>query len=143
MTALTKARANSIKKAGGMDFPVAANAVIYPGARVVLKDGYLEPATAAASLTPVGTADDRNLHTVFDNTGGNDGDITCYVDFGKEKTFAKMIGKDGEFTQADMGGPAYLEDDQTVTTTSTTRTALGNAYKIETKNSIQSVWVEI
>jgi len=138
MTALLKQRTVRVKKAEGMDFPVAQDEVILKGAYVVLNAGYLENATAAASLTPLGRAS-----VDVNNDGGGDGDVTCHVDFMKEKTLFPFIGKDGEFNQSDMGGPAYLEDNQTVTTTNTTRTSAGTALKIETANSIQTVWVEV
>ena len=138
MTALAKPRMARVKKAGGMDFPVKGGEEIFKGAYVVLDAGYLAPASVSTSLTPVGRASDS-----VDNGGGNDGDESCHVDFMKEKTLFPFIGKTAEFDQGDMGAPAYLDDDQTVTKDNSGRTAAGTAWKFESSNGTQIVWVEV
>lgn len=142
MTALAKERTMRMKRAGGLDFPVAADVKIFKGAFVVLAAGYLAPATDDADLTPVGRADDRN--GTVDNTGGGAGDAMCFAEFPREKCLFPFIGDAGApFTQADVGKQAYLLDDQTVTATATGHSAAGTVWKIETKNNVQTVWVEL
>lgn len=138
MTALAKERFTRVRKAGGLDLPVKANVKIWKGARIVMTGGYAEPATAATGLTNVGKASDN-----VDNTGGADGALTVHVEFSKEKTLVPMIGDAGNpFAQANMGGPAYFLDDQTVTTVSTGHTSMGTAWTFETVNGVQTVYVE-
>lgn len=144
MTAIAgNGRTMRIKKAGGFDFPVAAGEKIVPGAFVGLDGGYLKNMATATGLMWIGRATGDAHGRAVDNTDGNDGDVSCHVDFMKERTFAPWIGKDGEFTQADVGGPAYAADNQTATTTSTGASLAGTAWKIETTNGVQTVWVEV
>jgi hypothetical protein len=70
--------------------------------------------------------------------------VTCHVDFLTVKTLFGFIGDAGNlFAQANMGGNAYLLDDQTVTTVSTGRTSVGTPWMFETKNGVQLVFVEV
>jgi hypothetical protein len=139
MTALLKDRSARFKKIEGIDLPVAAGKKIYKGAFCVLSAGYLEPGETATGLTLVGRAS-----TQVDNTDGTiGGEEMCHVDFLKEKTMFPFVGYNGEFAQANVGGVAYLKDDQTVTTTSAGATAAGTVWRLETANSIQTVWVEV
>jgi hypothetical protein len=96
----------------------------------------------ATGLKPVGSANDRAGS--IDNTSGAAGAVTCFVDFLREKALFPFIGDAvAPLTQADVGGTAYLLDDQTVTMTATGRSAAGTVWKIETKNNVQTVWVEL
>lgn len=138
MTALAKERFARFRKAGGIDLAVAGGVKIYKGAWCVLEGGYLRPAHASATGTSAGRASDT-----VDNSSGGDGDVTAHVKFLKEKTFMPMIGTGGEFTQSDVGGLAYVLDDQTVTHTSSGHVTMGTAWWLETNNSIQTVFVEV
>jgi len=138
MAALTKKRMTRPKSAKGMDFPVAAGAVIFTGAYVVLSGGFLHPATAAPGLRPTGRATSD-----ASNALGNDGDVACHVDFMREKTLFPFIGNAGEFRQTDVGATAFLLDDQTVTTDAAGHTAAGVAWRVALDNEIQTVWVEV
>jgi hypothetical protein len=133
-------RTMRVKKAGGFDFPVAADAVIKPGAFVELKAGFLQSADGTGFWIGRATGDAHGRGV--DNTDGSDGDVTCHVDFMKERTFAPWIGKDGEFAQADVGAAAYAVDNQTATKTGTGG-GLGLTWKIETIRGVQIVWVEV
>lgn len=140
MSALTKSRMNKALGASGMDFPVAANVKGYKGGLAVASGGYVKPGVAASSLFVVGVFSED-----FDNTGGSAGDISVHVDFGKERRFVRMIGDPSNlFAATDLFGTAYILDDQTVTTDSTTKTAMpGKVFRIESKNDVQLVHVEI
>ncbi len=137
MTALAKQRMARIKKSAAMDLPVAASKKIYKGAFLVFVGGYVAPASVAAGLKPIGRAAED-----ADNSSGAAGAITVRVEFMREKTFFPFIASSA-FAQTDMGGTAYLDDDQSVTPTATGRSAAGTPYKYETNGSIQTVWVEI
>lgn len=142
MSALTKARFNKSLVASGMDLPVKAAVKGYKGGLCVAVAGYVKPAVEATGLFIVGTFSED-----FDNTavGAADGDITVHVDFGKERKFIRMIGDpDNLFAAANLFGAAYILDDQTVTTVSSGHTAMpGKVYRIETKNGVQLVHVEV
>lgn len=146
MAALTKARAMRIKRAGGMDFPVAAGAKIFQGAFVCLDGGYLVPATAKDGLTPVG----RASQTV-DNSSGAAGAVTCHVDFMKERVFFPFGAPlDEQFAQTDVGKLAYFVDDQTVSADPDfddddvpQRSVAGTVFRVEGTGATQVVWVEV
>jgi hypothetical protein len=137
MTALLKQRMVRVKKAGGMDFPVEADAVIFKGAFCVLKAGYLTPALEESGDTPAGLATED-----VDATGLSSGDVSCHVNFCREKTLVPMISG-VSLAQTDMGKTLYLKDDQTVTTDDSGTTALGTVWKFEEANSVQTAWVEV
>ena len=139
MAALTNKRTSRVRKIEGVDLLMAANAKIYTGAWTVLAAGYLKQGLAAAGLTMAGKASDT-----VDNTGGADGALSCHVDFLCEKTLMPFIGDPANlFTQANVGGPAYLLDDQTATTVSSGHTSIGTMWMIDLKNGVQTVWVEV
>lgn len=146
MAALTKARMTRVKKAGGMDFPVAAGVKIYQHAYVVLDGGYLKPATAKAGLTRVGRASDT-----VDNTGGAAGAKSCHVDFMKERVFFPfMVDQTKLFVATDLGKEAYFLDDQTVSPDADLddddapqRSPAGSVFRIEGTGATQVAWVEV
>lgn len=99
-------------------FPVLADAVIYPGAAVVLTAaGYLKPAVTGTGLRCVGVAapkrDQMNRDGVVDATSLSDGDVSCEVAGG----IVLMKNASTSITIADIGNTCYLVDDQTVTRT--------------------------
>lgn len=140
MAALTKSRFNRTIVAGSMDFKVKAGAKGFKNGLAVLASGYVKQGAAATGLVILGTFDED-----FDNTAGSDGDIEVTVNFGKERRFFRFIGDpDNAFTQADIGTKPYVLDDQTVTSVSSGKTQMAGAiFKLETKNSVQLVHVEI
>lgn len=137
MSALDKPRMVRVKKVGGMDLPVLADAVIHKGAYCVLKGGYLTPALEESGDTPAGFATED-----VDATDLGSGDVTCHVNFGREKTLVPMISG-VVLAQTDMGKTLYLKDDQTVTTDDSGTTALGTVWRFDEANSVQTAWVEV
>jgi hypothetical protein len=114
-------------------YPVAAGAVIHPGALVVLRGGYLEPGSEAAGLIAAGRA-----QQAADNSAGADGDLQVEVRRGVA-LWENSAGAD-EITQADVGSDCYIVDDQTVAKTdgTGTRSVAGRIMAVDT----EGVWVE-
>lgn len=112
--------------------PVAANAKIYAGALMVANAaGYAAPGSAAFSLIYLGRAEES-----VDNTGGLDGAKTVLVRRGKAFKY-KNSGADA-VTQAELGRPCYIADDETVAKTSGgTRSVAGIVVGVEA----DGVWV--
>ncbi len=88
--------------------PVAASTTIYAGANVALNSaGYLVPADATtAGLRPIGRAAEQ-----VDNSTGANGDKNCEVDIG---IFGWNNSATNACTQAHVGHPVFVEDDNTV-----------------------------
>jgi hypothetical protein len=107
---------------------IADNVKIYPGALVVLNSsGYAEPATAAASKIAVGRC---ASNTILDNTvaGHAAGALNVPIDCGA----FLWDNKAGDLlTQAQAGGPAWIEDDHTVRLTSTSSSCAGRFLGFE------------
>ncbi len=115
-------------------FPVAAGAVIHMGALVVANaSGYIAPGSTATGLTYLGRADEA-----VDNSGGADGDKLVHVRRGVPFHWANS-GAD-PVTQASLGKPAYIVDDETVASTdgTGTRSEAGIVVGIDDAG----VWVE-
>ncbi len=94
--------------------PVLAAATIYAGALVALTPaGYLTNASADASLRPVGV---WNGGEVVDNSAGSSGAQTCVPTRGAFY-FTNSSSVDA-ITDADLGRPAYVVDNNTVARTS-------------------------
>lgn len=110
MTALNKDRATP-RRAGVLRAdPLAVLAVIYAGALYVLNnDGNATAATAAATKPVIGVANRRAVQA--------DGDTVVHGEVGVFG-FANNEGA-GAITRADIGGNAYVVDDQTVAKTGT------------------------
>lgn len=140
MTALAAERFGfTPRKVKGLDLKMKGGVKIYKGAFVVMTGGYVEPATSGTGLKPVGKASDT-----VDNTAGSDGDLTCHIEFPSEKTLMPLIGDSSHtFAQANVGGKAWMEDDQTVTTVSTGASVAGTVWDFSSRNSVQTVWVEL
>lgn len=84
---------------------VAADAVIYLGALLCWDtDGYLVPAAATSGYAVAGTAEEA-----VDNTGGDDGDLSCVFRWGHEEEFVTA-----SLVQADIGKNCFVSDDATV-----------------------------
>lgn len=126
MSALSKGR--TVQSIAGIlyNFPVKADAVIHPGAIIVLDStGYAKPAITATGLIPVGIARES-----VDATGLSSGDVSVEVEV--KIAACANLGADA-VTFTEIGKLVYLVDDQTVAKTSATntRSVAGTARKIE------------
>ncbi len=131
MAALTTDR--NTPEIAGRSFgdPVAAGAVIFAGAMVVLDaSGNAAPASTATGLTGRGRA-----REYVDNSDGAAGDAVVPVDRG-----VFCFANNGEVTRAHINDPAYAVDDQTVAPTDGggTRSAVGTIRNVDAFG----VWVE-
>lgn len=124
MTALSSPRSTPSLETGKnvfRTFPVAANAIIYPGAQVALNaTGYLVPVTALTTLTVIGIAVPKRqqmtrLLGYIDATGLADGAMECEV----QSCIALMANSASTdlITKAEVGDDCYAVDDQTVAKT--------------------------
>ncbi|WP_334128273.1 hypothetical protein [Sneathiella sp.] len=135
MTALTNGR--PIEERAGILFtdPVAAAKKIYAGALVCLDaSGNATPGAVSATLKARGVA-----RETVDNSAGGAGAATVTTAKGIFP-FANSADTD-EITRADIGGTAYIVDDQTVAKTHATnaRSAAGKIMDIDE----YGVWVKI
>jgi hypothetical protein len=110
--------------------PVAAGVKIYKGAIVVLSGGNAEPGVTGLNLISAGRAEED-----ADNTGGGAGAISVRV---RRGTFAWNSGAAGDaITEANIGAPAYIIDDNTVGLTNgggggaATRSVAGTIFDID------------
>lgn len=134
MTALAKDRLTPRRAGEDLADPVAADAVIYAGALIVLgATGYAAPGSTALNLVARGVAQEA-----VDNTGGADGDLTV-----RSRRGVFRFANDGTDTidRTHIGGTAYIVDDQTVAATdgTGTRSAAGTIVDVD----VDGVWVEI
>lgn len=117
--------------------PLAADAVAYSGA-LVCRDtadaGLGKPGAASTTLKPIGVALSR-----VDNTGGADGAISVTVRRGTFR-FKNSAAADA-IAEADIGGTAYIVDDETVAKTNgtNTRSAAGRIEDVDATG----VWVRV
>ncbi len=132
MAALTKPRL--FLQNAGLNFtdPVAAGVLIYEGALVVLSAaGFAQPGFESTDVTVRGIA-----LTGADNSAGMDGSHIVMV---RKGTFA--LNSDGSITRSDIGKPAYIVDDQTVSNSDGggTRSVAGQIVNVDD----DGVWVNI
>lgn len=130
MTALTADREDNarIGPIVDYDYPVAAGAVIYQGALVMLNaTGQAVPGAVATGQTAVGVATEAR-----DNTGGADGDLRVPVAAGTWK-FKNDVGGADEIDSGSEGATVYIHDDQTVSLTdgAATKSAAGVAVQLD------------
>lgn len=106
--------------------PVAAGVKIYAGALVVMSGGYAQPGTTAVGLISVGRA-----HAQVDNTGGAAGALNVRVERGAFG-WNSAAGAD-LISEANIGAPAYIVDDNTVALTNggNTRSLAGTIFDID------------
>lgn len=133
--ALSKDR--NTKRRDGVQFsdPVAAGAVIYAGALVVIDAaGNAAPGSTATGLRARGVAQEQ-----VDNSGGLAGAVKVESRRGVF-AFGNSAAADA-ITRADIGNVAYIVDDQTVAKTdgTGTRSAAGTIRDLDDAG----VWVEI
>lgn len=132
MAALTQDRDTPFREDKLYEHPVAAGAVIYFGALIVLNSsGYAEPATTATGKKGLGRAD-----AAVSNAAGANGAVSVPVRRG-----CFRFANDGNVTRAHIDGSAYAVDDQTVAPTdgTSTRSAVGTIRDVDALG----VWVEI
>ena len=132
MTALTQDRNTPYREGTLYSDPVAAGAVIHAGALVVLNAARdAAPGSVATGLVARGIAQEA-----VDNTGGAAGDERVSVRAGIFR-----LANDGTVTRADIGGTAYIVDDQTVADNDATgtRSAAGPIVDVDG----DGVWVAV
>ena len=150
MTALTSPIARPTRTIRTLSVKVAADAVIYKGAKCGFKGGYLYPwgegglSHPCTAMMPEGKPVVGN---VIDNTGGADGAVSIPVDFGKEK-FLEFFDNDETHpvVQATVGGTCYGVDDHTVSSNSGDGDANGTPWIVQGDNQLgftQGVFVEV
>jgi hypothetical protein len=135
--ALTKARAT--KQMVGtplppyVAYPVKTGVKIWQGSQVVLDAGYAKPGVTGTGLLTVGMAAET-----IDNTAGASGDLNVTVKPGISRWLNSAAAD--EITQAEVGGLAYVVDDQTVAKTdgTATRSIAGTIAAVDTAG----VWVQ-
>lgn len=135
--AMTENKGRTFREGVKFNDPVKEDAVIYDGALVVLDaagDAMAGGLIAAGASVVRGVALEGK-----DNTGGADGAITIESRRGLFR-FANSAGAD-EIDRTDIGGTAYVVDDETVAATdgSSTRIAAGTIRDLDAAG----VWVEI
>ncbi len=135
MAALTAER-STIKQpvdavlANTVVLPVAAGKKIFKGGLVVLSAGYAQPGATAAALVAVGRAEQT-----VDNTAGANGALTVRV----RRGCFKWVNAGADLVvAADLFATCYVTDDQTVSHTSTGKSAAGKVIQIDS----DGVWVE-
>lgn len=130
--ALVQDRNTHKKQAAIIVIAVAAGANIFAGALVVANaSGYAAAGSTASDLTYLGRADEH-----VDNTAGINGAKSVKI----SRLQAFKFKNDGSITQAHIGKPSYIVDDETVAATngSATRSAAGTIIEIDS----DGVWIE-
>lgn len=132
MTALAADRNTPYQDGYDISVKVAAATTIYAGSIVMANaSGYAIPGATATGLVCLGRAEAAVTNA------GSAGDETLVVRRGKAFKFANDGGD--AVVQADLGKTCYITDDQTVSHTSTGKTAAGKVLGIDT----DGVWVLI
>jgi len=112
-------------------FPVAASTEIFQGSLVVLDaSGNAEPGSTATGKVAVGCASEY-----VDNSSGSAADVNVEVTAGIFRW--ENSGSDA-VTKASIGDTVYIEDDETVCATATSKSAAGVMVDIDSLG----VWVE-
>lgn len=134
MTALTKDRNTPRIEGDVFVYDVAAATKIFGGGLAVLDaSGNAEPGSTATGKTAVGRAEEQ-----VDNSAGAAGDKTVKV---RRGVFCFENDGGDAIDKSNLGGTAYIVDDQTVAATdgTGTRSAAGTIEQIDS----QGVWVRI
>lgn len=132
MTALAADRNTAYQDAETISAPVAASTTIFAGSLVAANaSGYAVPGSTATTLTALGRAEESVVNA------GSAGDKSVLVRRLKAFKFAND-GSDA-VVQADLGKTCYITDDQTVSHTSTGKSAAGKVVKLDS----DGVWVWI
>lgn len=132
--ALTADRNTPTKQGIDITVPVAAGAKIFAGALVVANaTGFATKGSTATTLTYLGRAEEY-----VDNTGGADGAVQIRVR--RDQAFLWKNSSTDAVTQASLGKPAYIVDDETVSKTDAggnTQSAAGIVIGIDANG----VWI--
>ncbi|MCX7204748.1 MAG: hypothetical protein NT086_01930 [Proteobacteria bacterium] len=116
MAAITQDRNTPFKEGVLIRVAVAANAKIFAGTLVCASaTGFATPGATAITLAYLGMADE-----FADNTGGADGAITVGIRRNRAFKWANDAGD--PVTQASVGRPCFVLDNQTVSKTNGTNT---------------------
>lgn len=130
MTALTADRATAYRDGDLVSYGVAASAKIFAGALVCVDaNGYATPGAVSATLKAVGRAEEQ-----IDNSAGANGDLSVTVRKGVFKW-----ANAGDVTIAHLEATVYIDDDQTVSSVSTGKSAAGTCKAVDS----DGVWVEM
>lgn len=148
MTALAAPRDTPVRADSNLinrgSFKAEAAKTFYPGALVVLNaGGFLQPGTTATGLKAVGVFGDQKFYVPATSfLSGAQGADTYEVDMVQAK-YANS-GSD-PVVAADVGNACYIEDDQTVSHTSTGKSIAGRVMAIDDATSVTGpgVWVLI
>lgn len=135
MAALTADRNTPVRTGEYAEHPVAAGKKIYAGALVVLNaTGYAEPGVTAANVVAIGRAEEQ-----VDNSGGADGDVSVRV---RRGIFRYANDGTNTIARTNIGGTAYVVDDQTVASTNGggTRSAAGEVVDVDSDGAW--VWIK-
>lgn len=126
-------RNTALKDADVIQVPVAAGVKIFAGALVVASAGYAAPGSTALNLVYLGRADQY-----VDNTAGAAGAQSVFVR--RKRAFYFANSATDPVTQASLGKPCYIVDDQTVSGTNggNTQSAAGVVVGLDANG----VWVE-
>ena len=146
MVAITKGKKAQRFAGGGLrNVPVAAGAVCFTGALAIAAAGYARPGREGQGADNAAKAADAATYRavgvfMHDVTGGAaNGDIAADI---QEGVFLMDNSAGGDaLTQADLGKPCYVVDDQTVAKTNPndTRAAAGVVQEVDA----DGVWVDI
>ncbi len=127
MSALTAERlTNEIANgARSLVLPVKGNTTIYQGAIVAIDaNGYAIPGKKATGLKAAGRAEETVVNP------GADGELTVRVTRGIF-VFENTATAANKLTAADVLGPCYMEDDQTVTKLATGASIAGTVIRVD------------
>lgn len=123
-----KAPRDTNEIAGGatsIRLPVKASTTIFQGSIVAIgADGFAVPGKKAANLRAAGRAEET-----VENTG-KDGEATVRVTRGTF-VFENSSAAANKLTAADILGPCYIEDDQTVTKLATGTSIAGLVVRVD------------
>ncbi len=134
MVAMTQDRNTPRRDRGLLQLVVAASAVIFAGSIVCVNaDGFAVEGDTDPDLIYMGRAEQA-----VNNTGGADGDVSVLVR--TDGAFQFENSATDPVTQASIGMPCWVEDNQTVAATSGTgtRSVCGHVVGIDS----EGVWVE-
>lgn len=123
-------------------FPQKGSTKIFKGALVALNGGYAAPGATATGRVAVGRAK-RSTDTTGIADGGIPKDLSgnsysqALVEI-EEGTFKWANSGSDPVVAADVGATVWIEDDQTVSHTTTGKSAAGKCVKLDA----DGVWVE-
>ena len=129
--ALTQDRNTAQRQGDEFNHPIAAGIHIFAGSLLALDaSGNAVPGTTATDLTAVGRAEEE-----VDNSAGSAGDLTVQA---RKGVF--QFANDGTIARVDIGGTAFIVDDETVADSDGggTRSAAGKIVDIDA----DGVWVQ-